>query len=263
MRFVMAGNAYELTSNQVRSRLVGQPEDIREHWVEIDGVRWPVKQVLETVTGVHRREFTSQTARRQLARLGFVVSDERGATSPSASVGSVQTRSRVRPSTLPEVGAVTVTVAFVWRHAGPIDLGGDALPAFPPLPSVPGLYRFTLLGAGNPPTVYIGESVNLARRGRNYRNAKTDRSRQRTSRRIHQELVRHLGHGGSVHMDIAVEARLGVDGKTTDLRRKSARRLAENAAVLLAQMDRGVNVLNIDADLGDPESEDRVQTIET
>jgi hypothetical protein len=41
-----------------------------------------------------------------------------------------------------------------------------------------------------------------------------------------------------------------MDGDAVDLRWKSARRLAENAAVLLAQLDPGITVLNIDADLG-------------
>jgi hypothetical protein len=105
-------------------------------------------------------------------------------------------------------------------------------------------------------TLYIGESVDLARRGRNYRNAKTDRPRQRTSRRIHKELIQHLSSGGRIDFAIAVDVVLGVDAQRADLRWRSARRLAENAAVMQAQMDGSLSVLNIDADLGVLEGEE-------
>lgn len=98
--------------------------------------------------------------------------------------------------------------------------------------------------------LYIGESVSLRQRASNYRNAKTDRSRQRTSRRIHQKVVAHLSAGGAIEFAIATAVVLA-DGRPADLRLTSARRLAENAAVLSAQMDPGVTVLNIDADLPD------------
>ena len=58
-----------------RARLAGQaPEDIRQYWVEIDGMRWPVKQVLRLATG--SSEFQSQTAQRHLRKLGFRVGGE-------------------------------------------------------------------------------------------------------------------------------------------------------------------------------------------
>ena len=88
-----------------------------------------------------------------------------------------------------------------------------------------------------------------------YRNAKTDRSRQRTSRRIHKEIVQHLQARGSIDFAIATQVQLG-DGQSTDLRLKSARRLAENAAVLIAQTAPGTRVLNIDADLTETEGEE-------
>jgi len=96
--------------------------------------------------------------------------------------------------------------------------------------------------------------VELARRASNYRNAKTDRSRQRTSRRIHKEIVQHLLAGGSIEFAIATQVTIH-HVEDTDLRLKSARRLAENAAVLRAQTTPAIRVLNIDADLGDPEAE--------
>jgi hypothetical protein len=118
----------------------------------------------------------------------------------------------------------------------------------PTLPAVPGTYRFDLglddLGIR---TLYIGESASLKRRARNYRNAKSDRSGQRTSRRIHKEIIEHLSGGGSI--EFAITCEVFVDEVEADLRLKSARLVAENAAVLLAQTGAGVRVFNIDAEL--------------
>jgi len=120
---------------------------------------------------------------------------------------------------------------------------------------LPGLYCYDFgVDENDVRTLYIGESVDLARRASNYRNAKTDRSRQRTSRRIHKEIVQHLQAGGSIHFAIATRVQLG-DGQATDLRLKSARRLAENAAVLIAQTAPSTRVLNIDADLTKTEND--------
>ncbi|MFQ6854419.1 hypothetical protein AAIB46_26475 [Streptomyces sp. 35M1] len=33
------------------------PDEIREYWVEVDGVRWPVKQVISLATGAKRSRF--------------------------------------------------------------------------------------------------------------------------------------------------------------------------------------------------------------
>jgi hypothetical protein len=56
------------------------PEPIREHFVVINGRRWPPKQVLALVTGLDRADFTTHQARRALTRLGF--SAARAASSP-------------------------------------------------------------------------------------------------------------------------------------------------------------------------------------
>ncbi|HSK55485.1 MAG TPA: hypothetical protein VK908_09530 [Jiangellales bacterium] len=152
--------------------------------------------------------------------------------------------------------SLDVRVAFDWLRAGQITLDTAGLPKFPQLPRLPGLYRYDFgLDETGLRTVYIGESVELARRASNYRNAKTDRSRQRTSRRIHKEIVQHLQMGGSIDFAIATQVQLG-DGQATDLRLKSARRLAENAAVLIAQTASSTRVLNIDADLTETEGEE-------
>lgn len=253
MRLSLDGEVFELTPALVRERLLGHiPEDIREYWVEVDGVRWPVKQAIFLATGAKRSRFQSQDSRRWLQNLGLLIG-------PASSVTERSTAPQPDPATrrasfdeshLEELEALEVRAAFSWRRAGVITLDHAGLPRFPGLPRVPGLYRFDF-GADDQGvrTLYIGESVELARRASNYRNAKTDRSRQRTSRRIHQEIVGHLSAGGSIEFGIATSVRWG-DDVELDLRLTSARRLAENAAVLLAQSQPKIRVLNIDAELG-------------
>ncbi len=71
MKFTLDGESFELTADLVRSRISNHvPGPIREYWVEIDGVRWPVKQVISLATGVNdRQRFQSQSSRRWLANL--------------------------------------------------------------------------------------------------------------------------------------------------------------------------------------------------
>jgi hypothetical protein len=68
----VAGHRYDLDSRRVEAALQGAlPEPIREHFVVINGRRWPPKQVLAQVTGLDRADFTTHQARRALTRLGF------------------------------------------------------------------------------------------------------------------------------------------------------------------------------------------------
>lgn len=263
MRFTLDGEAFELTPEVVRSRLVGQvPEDIREYWVEIDGVRWPVKQVIAIATGARRTRFQSQDSRRWLQNLGFRI----GAGAPSGiGGGGVRTRPTSTPrqrfdaDSLEVLERVEARIGFTWLRAGAVTLDADGLPRFPALPAEPGLYRFDFgVDDEGVRSLYIGESVSLRQRASGYRNAKDDRSSQLTNRRLHREIVGHLAGGGSIEIAIAVEVSIG-SGEAVDLRLKSARRWAENAAVLLAQLSPGTAVLNIDADVtaaAIPEEED-------
>jgi hypothetical protein len=254
MQFTLDGESFELTPTLVRRRLAGHvPEEIREYWVEVDGVHWPVKQVIALATGAKRSRFQSQASRRWLQNLGFLI----GAGSLAIESGSIPRltgathRGPFDESQLKELEALDVRVAFSWLSAGPITLDEAGLPRFPGLPRAPGLYRYDFgVDDDGIRVLYIGESVELARRASNYRNAKSDRSSQRTSRRIHKEIVGHLESGGSIAFAIATSVRWGHDVEL-DLRLKSARRLAENAAVLLAQSQSGIRVLNIDAELGE------------
>lgn len=47
MRITLDGDSFELTPELVRTHIGGRiPETIRDYWVQIDGRRWPVKQVI-------------------------------------------------------------------------------------------------------------------------------------------------------------------------------------------------------------------------
>ena len=68
----VSGHQYNLEPWSVEASLQGAlPEPIHEHFVVINGRRWPPKQVLALVTGLDRADFTTHQARRALTRLGF------------------------------------------------------------------------------------------------------------------------------------------------------------------------------------------------
>lgn len=47
------------------------PEPLNQHYVVVGGRRYPPKQVIATITGLDRADFTTHQARRILMRLGF------------------------------------------------------------------------------------------------------------------------------------------------------------------------------------------------
>src|SRR5579864_2386247 len=68
----VSGHQYSLSPGNIEAALEGTlPEPIHEHFVVINGRRWPPKQVLALVTGLDRADFTTHQARRGLTRLGF------------------------------------------------------------------------------------------------------------------------------------------------------------------------------------------------
>ncbi len=97
----VSGHQYSLDSGNIEAALQGAlPEPIHEHFVVINGRRWPPKQALALVTGLDRADFTTHHARRVLTRLGFPtgraatgrghhpVASGATAQSPSAAYGS-------------------------------------------------------------------------------------------------------------------------------------------------------------------------------
>lgn len=72
MRFVVGGEEYDLTREQVELRMRGvEPEEIRKHVVELHGTVYPPKQVFGTVARRARTSFTTMEAQRVLTKLGF------------------------------------------------------------------------------------------------------------------------------------------------------------------------------------------------
>lgn len=72
LAMTVSGHQYNLDSRSVEAALQGVlPEPVHQHFVVINGRRWPPKQVLALVTGLDRADFTTHQARRALTRLGF------------------------------------------------------------------------------------------------------------------------------------------------------------------------------------------------
>ena len=80
MRFILRGEELEIDPKDVKAAVrTSSPEVIRKHYVEVDGKRFPLKQVLEEVlkkreyknNAFSRLDFTTLDARSILQRLGF------------------------------------------------------------------------------------------------------------------------------------------------------------------------------------------------
>ena len=95
-RFTVAGQAFEIERDDVEqclSDLLADP--VREHYVVVQGRRFPPKQVLSCVTNLDRADFTTHQARRILRRLGFVAA--RTSTEEQASGGETHDDQRGSP----------------------------------------------------------------------------------------------------------------------------------------------------------------------
>ena len=70
MDFIVDGEHYSLTKQEVEARMRGvEPGTIYQYVIDVNGVRYPVKQVFRVATGLEH--FTTQRARDVLRRLGF------------------------------------------------------------------------------------------------------------------------------------------------------------------------------------------------
>jgi len=105
----VSGHQYDLDRQSVEAALErALPEPIQEHFVVINGRRWPPKQALALVTGLDRADFTTHQARRALTRLGFTAAraahpsaHHRGG-SPAAPVRPAVSGTAGRPESLVE-----------------------------------------------------------------------------------------------------------------------------------------------------------------
>ncbi|CAN5374893.1 hypothetical protein BH23ACT6_BH23ACT6_18940 [soil metagenome] len=179
MPFTFEGETLYLTSEMVHRALAEQlPGEVQKYWVDVAGVRWPVKEAVALSTGLARTRFTSQQAQRWLKKAGFTI---QVTSSPSLSAMATAVASAITSfdvSSLEPLSCNELSVEFTWLRAGELSLDGDGSPLFPLLPASPGLYRFDFgVDDEGVRSLYIGESSSLRRRASNYRNAKTDRSR--------------------------------------------------------------------------------------
>ncbi|WP_245925192.1 DUF6884 domain-containing protein [Nocardia nova] len=116
----MDGEQFELDPDVVRTRLEGSvPEKIRDYWVEIDGTRWPVKQVISLATRVaDRQRFQSESARRWLRNLGFTIGRD-GASSTPRTIQAVDRKATVPGARRqPKADAVLVSCVKGKREHG-------------------------------------------------------------------------------------------------------------------------------------------------
>lgn len=113
IRFTLNGRRYELVRGDVEDRLAQlAPDVIRKHAVRVNDTWFPVIQAFEVGTGISRPEFTSYTARRHLAALGFVVS---GGVEPRTPQPQPQRHPAVTSSTLPPDGEKRSDPAGAWH----------------------------------------------------------------------------------------------------------------------------------------------------
>jgi hypothetical protein len=105
--FQIAGKRVRLDPKMVERRLEDVlPDPVREHYVVVQGRRFPPKQVVSLLTGLDRADFTTHQARRVLKRLGFVAArKQRPTTGPaSASEASLPHGGRQAAALAPYVG---------------------------------------------------------------------------------------------------------------------------------------------------------------
>ena len=77
-KFTIGGKTYSITADDIISAMKDkEPEAIRNYYVEIANIRFPIKQVLYETLGLIKIAFTSMDAYRVLEKLGFEVKVEK------------------------------------------------------------------------------------------------------------------------------------------------------------------------------------------
>jgi hypothetical protein len=72
-QFTISGRKFALEPESIKHCMHGLlPDPLHEHYVVVEGRRFPPKQVIACATGLDRADFTTHQARRILRRLGFV-----------------------------------------------------------------------------------------------------------------------------------------------------------------------------------------------
>lgn len=73
-RFILKGKAYEKSREDFEKAMSGiEPEVIWKYSVEVNGVKYPPKQIISCVLRLGRIEFTTMDAANILRRFGFKI----------------------------------------------------------------------------------------------------------------------------------------------------------------------------------------------
>ncbi|MEC4682533.1 MAG: hypothetical protein VST70_02475 [Nitrospirota bacterium] len=76
IHFTVSGNRYSISKREIEQKMRGiAPESTRKYRIAINGIDYPIKQVLESITGLSRSAFTSQEAMRVLRKFEFLISE--------------------------------------------------------------------------------------------------------------------------------------------------------------------------------------------
>lgn len=104
-RFTIAGRTFELERNEVEAAVATLlPDPLHEHYVVVDGRRFPPKQVIASATALDRADFTTHQARRILTRLGFTAARVGGAAPGEAASGTGPHGGRQAAALAPHAG---------------------------------------------------------------------------------------------------------------------------------------------------------------
>ena len=80
----VAGQQIDVDPADVRSTACAHhPEAIQRHWVDVEGTRFPPKQLFQLCTGIPRSDFISHQALKVFQRLGFATSEIPSSASPA------------------------------------------------------------------------------------------------------------------------------------------------------------------------------------
>ena len=79
MVFTIRGKRFDIEKDDIINAVKDvEPEPLtgkRKYYIEINGKKYPIKQVISLVTGLPRIAFTAMDAYRILAKLGFEVKE--------------------------------------------------------------------------------------------------------------------------------------------------------------------------------------------
>ena len=103
---VIASQRFEFSRNLVERALRNVlPEPVEDHYVVVNGLRYPPKQVVGMLTGLDRADFNTHQARHILRRLGLTVGRRTQGVSGNASVpGPLRARSAEADALRPFTG---------------------------------------------------------------------------------------------------------------------------------------------------------------